>query len=156
MTDYIKKLSVVIVTFNHERYIAEAIDSVLMQEVDFSYEILIGDDGSSDRTPEIVKEYASKWDCIIPICRDENIGPNRNAFDVLMRTKGEYIAFLDGDDYWTDPLKLQTQVDFLDSHKEFIGCTQNRKKRHFLQGLKNTKKTTFCFCMIFQCHLKII
>lgn len=151
MVELEKKLSVVIVTFNHERYIAEAIDSVLMQKVDFSYEILIGDDGSADKTPEIVKEYADQWDCILPICRDENIGPNRNAFDMLMRTKGEYIAFLDGDDYWTDPLKLQTQVDFLDRHREFIGCTHRitivdeegrKQKDQFLPWVRFKKRFT--------------
>lgn len=138
-------LSIVIVTYNHEKYIRQALDSVIMQTMKFSYEIYIGDDASTDKTPLIVEEYAKKYDAITAVCRKENVGANYNAYDLLKRTKGRYIAFLDGDDYWTDKNKLQIQVDFMESHPQYIGCTHRfevvdengeRKKKQKLSWVK--------------------
>lgn len=117
-------VSVVIVTYNQEAYIAQAIDSVLMQETDFSYEVLIGDDASTDDTTRIVTEYAARFpDIIVPYIRPSNLGATRNSYELLKHMRGEYFAFLDGDDYWIDPFKLQKQVDFLRTHPRYIGCT---------------------------------
>lgn len=116
-------LSIVIVTYNHEKYIRKALDSVIMQTMDFSHEIYIGDDASTDQTPLIVKEYEEKYDAVTAVCREKNVGATYNSYDLLRRTKGKYIAFLDGDDYWTDKHKLQIQVDLLETHPEYIGCT---------------------------------
>ncbi|MEO1433112.1 MAG: glycosyltransferase [Cyanobacteria bacterium J06633_8] len=119
------KVSVSLVTFNHEKFIAQAIESVLLQEVDFSYEIIIGEDFSSDRTREIVIDYQKQYpDKIRLILPEENLGfyGQKIFVKTLKASVGEYIALLDGDDYWTNPTKLQQQVDFLDNHPECAIC----------------------------------
>ena len=114
------KLSVCIITFNHERFIAQALESVLMQETDFEFEIVVGDDHSTDHTPEILESFRQRNpDKIRLILRESNISAGRNLEDTYHRCRGEYIALLDGDDYWTCPHKLQKQVDFLDRHPDF-------------------------------------
>jgi glycosyltransferase involved in cell wall biosynthesis len=114
------KLSVMMITYNHEHYLRQALDSVLMQKVDFDYEIVVGEDHSSDATRQILLEYASAHpDKIRPIFHDRNIGVIRNFFSTLQACRGEYVALLEGDDYWTSDLKLQSQVDFLDAHPDF-------------------------------------
>jgi glycosyltransferase involved in cell wall biosynthesis len=116
-------VSVVMITYLHEAFIAEAIEGVLMQEVDFSIELIIADDCSPDRTFEIVKNYKGKhpkgdWICYTR--HDKNLGMMPNFIWALKQAKGKYIAMCEGDDYWTDPLKLQKQVDFLESNTEYI------------------------------------
>jgi glycosyltransferase involved in cell wall biosynthesis len=112
-------------TYNHENYIADAIESFLMQKTDFSYEILIHDDASTDRTPEIIKQYESKYpDLIKPIYQTENQYSKvvkTGGFN-MERAKGKYIAVCEGDDYWTDPYKLQKQVDYMEKHPECSMC----------------------------------
>jgi len=116
-------LSVFMITYNHERFIGQAIESVLMQKTNFDFEIVIGEDGSKDRTKEIVLDYASKYPEIIkPIIQEKNVGMFKNASIVRARCKGKYVAILEGDDYWIDPLKLQKQVDFLEKHPECVIC----------------------------------
>ncbi|MBV6627618.1 MAG: glycosyltransferase [Rivularia sp. (in: Bacteria)] len=124
-------MSVSLVTFNHEKFIAQAIESVLLQEVDFSYEIIIGEDFSSDRTREIVIDYQKQYpDKIRLILPEENLGCYGQKIFVktLEASVGEYIALLDGDDYWTNPNKLQQQVDFLDNHPECAICFHDVNK----------------------------
>lgn len=116
-------VSVFMITYNHEKYIREALDSVLMQKVNFKYEIVIGDDCSTDNTREILKEYYRRYpDRIKLILRKKNLGPTKNAYDVFRRLTGTYVACLEGDDYWTDDKKLQKQYDFMEQHREFSGC----------------------------------
>lgn len=113
------KVSVVTITYNHERYIREALDSFVAQRTDFSFEVVVADDCSTDRTPEIIAEYAEKYPAIIrPILRKKNIGAIKNSIDALSTARGTYIAMCEGDDYWTDPTKLQRQADFMDAHPE--------------------------------------
>ncbi len=113
------KLSVSTITYNHEKFIAQAIEGVLMQEVDFDYEFVIGEDCSPDRTYEIAAEYQRRFPDRIRLLRPEkNLGMNRNFLHTLKQCRGQYIALLDGDDYWTSPHKLQRQVEYLDSHPE--------------------------------------
>ena len=115
------KVSVITATYNQEEYIAHAIESVLMQKVDFEYELIVGDDCSSDRTAEIVSDFASKHpNTIVPVIRKKNLGMTGNVMDLIFKAKGEYIAFIEGDDYWLDESKLQKQVDYLDTHPEYI------------------------------------
>lgn len=123
-----KKVSVSMVTYDHEKFIATAIDSVLMQEVDFDYEIVIGEDCSSDKTRDILNDFQKSYpDKIRLLLHKSNIGSYQNFTQTLRASQGEYIALLDGDDYWTSPNKLQKQADFLDSHPEFSMCFHNAK-----------------------------
>ena len=116
-------VSVVILTYNHEPYIRQALNSVLKQKTTFRYEIVIGDDASQDNTASIIREYAEKFPSIFNIIiRDKNVGGSQNAYDLFMRARGKYIANLEGDDYWTDLYKLQHQVDFLENNENYIGC----------------------------------
>ena len=122
-------VSVHVITYNHADYIREAIDSVLMQEVDFPMEIVIGDDESTDGTREICMEYAEQYPEKIRLMlhhRENNIelhGRPTHLFQYWYNTlslRGRYIAVLSGDDYWTDPLKLQKQCDFLEANSDFV------------------------------------
>jgi glycosyltransferase involved in cell wall biosynthesis len=117
------RLSICVVTYNHEKYIAQALDSFLMQETDFAFQVIVGDDCSTDNTPNIIRQYALKYpDIIKPILREKNVGAINNSLDVYDNAKTEYVAICDGDDYWTDSKKLQKQVDFLDKNKSFSTC----------------------------------
>ena len=108
------KVSVCITTYNHENYIANCLDSIVNQECDFDFEIIIGDDCSTDNTQLIIEEYVSKYPKIIkPIFREKNIGGEKNYLDVHNNILGEYICHVDGDDYLL-PGKLKNQVDFMD------------------------------------------
>ncbi len=124
-------LSVVMVTYNHEKYIAQAIESVLMQDTSFGFHLLIGDDKSTDNTLQICQTYESKYpDKITLIKRDKNIGMInniKNTFENAFKSGVKYIAVLEGDDYWTDEHKLQKQVDFLENNKDFSLCITNAK-----------------------------
>ena len=118
-----KKVSVVIATYNQERFLTHTLESVLQQKVNFDYEVLVGDDCSTDNTYEIVNKYAKLYpDRIVPVIREKNLGMTGNVIDLTMRAKGEYIAFIEGDDYWIDNEKLKKQVNFLDSHPDYIAC----------------------------------
>lgn len=117
------KVSVAIWTYNHEQYIAQAIESALMQRTSFNYEVIIGEDCSTDATRTIVMEYAWKYpERIRLILHERNVGGRDNSLAVLTACQGEFIAALDGDDYWTDPHKLQKQVEFLEAHAECSMC----------------------------------
>lgn len=118
------KVSVMMTTFNHENYISQAIESVLAQKVDFQFELIVGDDASTDRTSEIIKQYVQKYPNIIKHIRQEkNLGPTRNGYECLLHARGKYIACCEGDDYWCDANKLQKQVDFLDSFPQYSAVT---------------------------------
>lgn len=111
------------ITYNHEPYIAQAIEGVLMQKTDFPFELVIGEDGSSDGTRRICEAYQEKYpDRIRLLLRDTNIGMMPNFVQTLSACTGRYTALCEGDDYWTDPHKLQQQVDFLEAHPELNLC----------------------------------
>lgn len=117
-------VSVILIAYNQRRYIRQAIESVLAQETSFSYELLIGDDASDDGTSGIVAEYAQAYpDIIRAFIRPENVGAARNAVLLLQQARGEFIASLEGDDYWIDSQKLEKQAAFLRESPGFIGCT---------------------------------
>lgn len=117
------KASVAIITYNHERYVARALDGVLAQRTDFPVEAVVRDDRSPDRTGEIVRGYAERHpDRVRSLPADENLGPIPNLARVIAACTGEYVALLEGDDYWTDPDKLRRQVEFLDAHPDHSFC----------------------------------
>ena len=123
------KVSVLCTAFNHEKYVAQALESFLSQEADFSFEILVTDDASTDGTAAICRSYAEKHpDKIRHFHQEENLfsqGINIFPFLLFKEARGEYYAWCEGDDYWTDSSKLQQQVDFLDAHPEYSGCVHN-------------------------------
>lgn len=119
-----KKVSCHIITYNQEKYISQCIDGILMQQVDFSYEIIIGDDNSKDGTVQILLDYQKNYPEIIQLNlrteKGNGIPGKENFLTTLEMCKGEYISLCDGDDYWTDPLKLQKQVDFLEANSDYV------------------------------------
>ena len=121
-------ISVYMTTYNHEKYVRQALDSVLKQKTDYSYEILIGDDVSTDGTRLILKEYEEKYPEIIKVFyREENMygkAPD-NGDDLRSRCRGKYVIALEGDDFWIDDEKLQKQVLFLELHPEYIAVAHN-------------------------------
>lgn len=117
------KLTIVSISYNQEKYIAQTLESFVMQQTDFPFEVLISDDASTDKTPEIIREYANKYpDIIKPIYREINTGGPENYIGTLSMAKSKYLIVCEGDDYFTDPLKLQKQVDFLDCNPDFSIC----------------------------------
>ncbi len=126
-------VSISCITYNHASFIKKTIDGFLSQKTSFSFEILIHDDCSTDGTTEIIKDYAKKYpDIIFPIFEEVNqfsLGvPSGSAIWNLPRARGKYIALCEGDDYWTDPYKLQIQVDFLESHPDYGMCYTKVKR----------------------------
>ena len=122
-------LSVVMTTYNHERYIATAIESVLRQQTDFPVEIVVGEDCSTDRTLNILLDYQSQYPEAIRIVRSErNVGVRENYRRTIAAAHGRYIALLDGDDYFTHRKKLQMQVDLLEANPD-VGMCYGRSER---------------------------
>ena len=116
-------VSINMITYNHEPFIAQAIEGVVMQKTNFRIELVIGEDCSTDSTRKICEDYAIKYPEIIRLLPSEqNLGMSQNGIRTLRECKGKYIALLDGDDYWTDPLKLQKQVDFLEANPDYAIC----------------------------------
>lgn len=117
------KLVVWMVTYNHEAYIEQAIESVMMQETDFKYQLLIGEDCSTDGTRVICQKLKAKYPAKIELyLHENNRGANSNGvfmYEKCFQSDAKYIALCEGDDYWTDPLKLQKQVDFMEAHPDY-------------------------------------
>jgi glycosyltransferase involved in cell wall biosynthesis len=117
------KLSIAVITYNHGSFIRQALESVLAQQVNFPYEIVIAEDCSTDNTRAIVMEFCQQHsENIIPIFQERNVGMMRNLSSALATCRGEYVALLEGDDYWICAKKLQRQVDFLDRDPEYAIC----------------------------------
>lgn len=115
-------LSVCIITYNQAQFLSTAIESVLNQHVSFPYEIIVGDDGSTDTTPEIGKRYQQQCSHLHYIHKENNQGISMNWKDTLLQAKGKYIALLEGDDYWIDDNKLQRQVSFMEQNEDYSIC----------------------------------
>lgn len=117
------------ITFDHAPYIRQCLEGFVMQKTKFHFEVVVHDDASTDGTADIVREYAEKYpDIIIPIIEEENqySKGNRSISRILLPyMKGKYVAYCEGDDYWTDPFKLQKQVDFLEKHPDYVFCYTN-------------------------------
>ena len=119
------KVSVLLKAYNHEPFIARALASVLEQRTDFPFEIVIGEDCSTDGTRAMLLGMRDRDPRIRLLLRDRNLGNIRNLTDTLAACRGEYVALLDGDDYWTSADKLQTQAAFLDAHPHYSSCAHN-------------------------------
>ena len=128
-SDEIPLVSISCITYNHKQYIRDAIEGFLMQITNFPVEILIHDDASTDGTAEIIREYEKQYPWLIkPVYQTENQYSKHNGIISkiqYVRALGKYIAFCEGDDYWTDPYKLQKMVDFLESNMWVDNCPTN-------------------------------
>lgn len=117
-------LSIVVLVYNHERFLSQALESILSQKVNFAYEIIAGDDNSTDNSAEILKDYKRKYpDKFRLFLRDKNVGASKSVYYLGKQTKGKYFTVLEGDDYWSDEHKLQKQVDFLEANPRYYTCT---------------------------------
>lgn len=126
MTNNIVKVSIIIITYNHEKYIEQAVKSILSQKINFNYEVLIGEDASTDNTSNILRRLQKNLPKYFYIYyRENNLGMMANLYDLYNKANGKYIILLDGDDYWIYDLKLQKQVDFLEKHVDFIAVAHN-------------------------------
>ena len=125
------KVTIVVLTYNHERFIAKALESILAQNTDFTFQILVADDGSTDATLSVINDFYQKNpDKFIIKNNTTNQGIKANILNSFSEINGEYIAVLDGDDYWQYPQKLQRQVEFLENHPDFNGVFHDAEIVH--------------------------
>ncbi len=126
MTSSKPRVSVLVITYNHEKYLAQALDSILSQRVNFPFEVVVGEDKSPDRTLQIALDYQAQHPDIVRVLdRGKNLGITANLIDSFAQCHGDFVAILEGDDYWLSPTKLQHQVDFLDANPTFSMCHTN-------------------------------
>ena len=122
-------VSVICITYNHAPYLRQCLDGILMQQTSFPFEVVINDDCSTDGSTEIIREYVEKYpNIIVPVFHKENQyskGPNVAVTYWMKEARGKYWAATETDDYWTDPLKLQKQVDYLEAHPDCVLCFTN-------------------------------
>jgi len=134
-------VSVCCLTYNHEKYIRDALEGFVMQNTDFSYEVFVHDDASTDGTAAIIKEYAEKYpDIIKPILQEENQrskGVKIISTYIAPLAKGKYIAYCEGDDFWCNSYKLQKQIEFLEAHPEYSACVHNTTCVNCVTGKEN-------------------
>jgi glycosyltransferase involved in cell wall biosynthesis len=133
----IPKVTVCVVTYNQEQYIAQCLQSIVDQVTDFEFEVIVGDDCSTDKTRDIIKDFVTKYPNIVLISRENNIGAYKNFIETHNSAQGEYVCHCDGDDRWL-PGKLQVQADFLDKNYDFTvvwaRCNIFNDKGGFLKG----------------------
>ena len=121
-------VSVYILTYNQEKYIQKAIEGVLMQKCEFEFELLIGNDASTDNTTRIINDVIKEHKnghLVRHFNHKSNLGANNNFIEIISKSKAKYLAVCEGDDYWTDPYKLQKQVDFMEVNPSFTFCFSN-------------------------------
>lgn len=132
-------VSIVMIAYNVEKYIAKAIESVLEQETTFTYELIIGEDVSTDQTRQIALDYQARYpDKIRVLEHPKNLGLTPNCVATHNACTGKYIALLDSDDYWTDKHKLQKQIDFLEANPAYAGCGHQSMKIYEVEGIEET------------------
>lgn len=119
-------VSICCATYNHEKYLRKALDGIFMQKVNFAYEVIIGEDHSTDNSAKIIQEYEKKFASVIKAYyREKNWGPGKNFRDIFSKARGKYVIVLETDDYWIDENKLQKQVDILENNDEVIAVAHN-------------------------------
>lgn len=135
-----KTISVAISTYNHEAYLEQAIESVLMQKTAYPYDVLVVDDCSTDGTTAIVKTYVQRYpDRVRAIVHPANKGSIASFIELVTGVTGDYVATLEGDDYWIDEDKLQIQVDYLEANPHFVLCGHNCIVRNEWTGTERIK-----------------
>lgn len=129
-------VSVLCCSYNHENYIAAALESIVNQKTDFPLEVIVSDDASTDKTQSIIRQYAQKYPGIIKaVLRDKNVGVGENCYEALKKVSGKYLAICDGDDCWLDEHKLQKQITFMEAHPDFAVCCSD-VRWHYADGNK--------------------
>ena len=122
-------VSILCTAYNHEAFLRDALDGFVNQRTRFPFEVLVNDDVSTDSTRDIIREYAAKYpDIIRPFYQEKNLySQHIDIYQVVFypNARGKYVAFCEGDDYWTDPTKLQRQVDYLEEHPDYSACVHN-------------------------------
>lgn len=156
-------LSVVILAYNHELYIKECLDGVLKQQTDFDFDVIVHDDASIDGTVEIIKRYKEKYPNLFKtIFQKENqFSKDRAVFSniILPKIRSKYIAICEGDDFWTDPNKLQKQVDFLEKKPNYVmafhdvNVLQNKNNNKMYNYARHSKQTLFFNDLLFKMHI---
>lgn len=135
MTTPAKRVSIIVVTYNHAKNIAKCLDSLIEQDTGTPYEIIVADDASTDGTSQILRDYAERHpDLIIPIIQDKNLGPGPNFQSALELAKSEYIAYCDGDDYWCHRKKLDTAIKTLDNNPDCTVFVHNTNMHDISSG----------------------
>lgn len=120
------KVSVTLLSYKHAKYIRQCLDSILAQKVNFRYEIIVGEDCSEDGTKEILLEYKEKYpDIFVLVLNEKNQGAARNAYNIAKLCRGQYVSGGESDDYWIDENRMQKEVDFLDTHPEYMAVFSN-------------------------------
>ncbi|MDN3655876.1 glycosyltransferase family 2 protein [Ferruginibacter paludis] len=115
------KVSVIMLAYNHEKFIKDAIEGVVLQKTNFDIELIIANDHSKDQTEQVIEQYRMKYPVIVKgFCNEKNLGPRFNFIKAYSQATGKYIAMCEGDDYWTDLNKLQQQVDFLETNIDYV------------------------------------
>lgn len=137
-------VSIIILAYNHEKFISQAIESVLNQKTNFKYEIVIGEDCSQDGTRSIVRKYYNQnKSIIVPLFYRQNQGGTVNLYRTIKKARGKYLAFCEGDDFWCDEERLQRDVDFLERHDEYIGvsslCRTVDEEGEEIEGINQEK-----------------
>lgn len=121
-------LSIIVPVYNHEKYIEQTLDSILMQKTSYSYEVLVGEDCSTDGTRKVLQEYEKRHPGKLTVFyREKNLSTAKywNWADLMRRTRGKYLITLEGDDFWTSDTKIQEQIDFLETHPEYVAVAHN-------------------------------
>ncbi len=136
-------VNICMITYNHEQYISQSIEAVLSQVTDFDFMLLIGEDNSTDRTKEICLDFAERFPGKIKLITSSgNVGMSKNFLRTYQACKGKYIAFCEGDDYWTDVNKLQKQVDFLEANIDYSACFHNVEMKEERTGTLKEERTS--------------
>ncbi|MCU7618706.1 glycosyltransferase [Chryseobacterium sp. PBS4-4] len=132
LTSGVPDISIAMITYNHEKFIAQSIESVLMQKTSYTYKMIIAEDKSTDETRKLLLDYQKRYpDRIKLILQNKNVGARENNVVLLSNLEGKYVAALECDDYWTDPFKLQKQIDFLEENQNFVLCGHLVDKLNF-------------------------
>jgi len=137
MEQYVKpSVAIWCITYNQKKFIKDALEGFVLQKTKFPIEVVVHDDASTDGTTDVIKDYAAKYpDLITPVIEQENqwkLGGLQRIISIMCKShcRGKYIAFCEGDDFWTDPMKLQRQVDFLEAHGDYSMCFHSAKKQY--------------------------
>lgn len=137
-------VSVCCVTYNHGKYISKALDGILAQKVNFKYQVIIGEDCSTDNTRQVLEDYQKRYPGVFDVIyQQKNVGSKLNSKSVVDKAVGKYIIYLEMDDYWTDEYKLQTQVDILEADETVIAVAHNCK---VVDGDGNASKFAYPEC----------